>query len=446
MENDRKDKNRIDMGFNSHNFVNSVYSLRNFAVKIGSIASKEDENIIKSFSENLANHLGITDHLKQLNEEMLKKQELLESLDKNDENNKSIIDELKLEIEKEQAKTNSEIKDIINKNFENDTIKNLVLKELIKVTKKSPSHSNLLRVGALTTLLSIFENLFSELIRFFYYKYPNALPSDARVLTLTELKAMGSIEEAEIFITSKEVESILRGSFEDQIAFFEKKIKIDISSLSNMMDSLTEIFQRRNLLVHNGGIVNNIYLNKVIKDLSDKYNAKLGLPLKVTESYLLESIDIILLTGLLISQLCWRKWQKEEKEKADDIVLDILYDALIDENYELNISISKFFSCIEFSSDYICKVASINVAIALKQLNRINEMENLLAALDWSSASLKFEIALKALRNQTVELVDLIPKAISIKELSSSVLLDWPLFKEFRLTTEYRDILNIIST
>jgi len=440
-----KEKKNIDLELCSTNFVNSISSLRNFVTRIGFLAFQEDMMMILELGANMSSLFGHPEDVKPLVKEVHKKEAMIKALEKGSDVDTRKINDLRLEIKEIEQTGKKRLSEIAREKLEDREILISYLNEMTKFAKKSPVQNHLLNVGALTTLLSIFENFIGKLIRFYYFKFQDALPSDARVLTLAELKAMENIEDAIDFIISKEVEAILRTSIEDQLSFFEKKLKIDFTHLSHDLKSLSEIFQRRNLLVHNRGVVNNIYLQKVDKDIAIKYGVRIGQTLIVKEDYILTAIDKILTTGLFISQSCWRKWNKDERTIADETVLEILNDALLDENYELVISISKFFPSFKFNTDQACKYCSINVAIALKQLNKIDEMEQFLSTLDWSSAAIKFDLALKALRNQTLELVNLIPKAISIGDIKRSDLAEWPLFKEFRCTEEYSEVLAKIS-
>jgi hypothetical protein len=61
-------------------------------------------------------------------------------------------------------------------------------------------------------LLSYFDYLFSELIHFYYRRYPDALNGKDLSISLEELKSCFTKEEAVDFILNKKVESVLYGN------------------------------------------------------------------------------------------------------------------------------------------------------------------------------------------------------------------------------------------
>ena len=140
--------------------------------------------------------------------------------------------------------------------------------------KSAPKQGPILRRGALVSLLGCFETLVAHLIRKFYKKFPEAFPSSSKSLTLEDLKEIGSIEDAELHLIDAEIDSILRGNISSQIEYFVKPIKVQLKYLNEFHDKLIEISQRRNILVHNDGVINKHYISKTPKYLID--NEKIG--------------------------------------------------------------------------------------------------------------------------------------------------------------------------
>ena len=98
-----------------------------------------------------------------------------------------------------------------------------ILEMAFATTKQAPMQGSLLRRGALVTLFSFLESLISEMIHKFYQLFPAALPAEDRMLSLADLKSIGSVEDAEKYLIAREVESILRESLESQIEYFKKR-------------------------------------------------------------------------------------------------------------------------------------------------------------------------------------------------------------------------------
>lgn len=321
-----------------------------------------------------------------------------------------------------------------------------VLQDLLDTVKafnqQAPMQGKLLRRGALSTLVSFFEVLVSDLIQIFYLNNPAALPADSSTLNLSEIRKCGSIEDAEQFIIYREADSVLRSSTEEQIGYFSKRPKVDLQPLDNRKDYLTEVSQRRNLLIHNNAIVNRQYLSKVSPELISKYEVEEGKVLYTDQHYLSSAIDEIHLAGIMLLQQCWRKWDKSSVELAERSIQDQLYNCLSEKRFTLANLIAEYVQELNLLTEASRRQVVVNNAIALKELDQRENMEEALSSVDWSACALKFQVALLALRNEEEKLCELLPKAVAVDEISREDLEMWPLFASFRNNERFTEILE----
>ena len=63
------------------------------------------------------------------------------------------------------------------------------------------------------------------------------------------------------YVITVKAEELMRGSFDTWVEFLSSNT-VEIDKLSNKLLRVSEIFQRRNLFVHNNGIVNHVYIKK----------------------------------------------------------------------------------------------------------------------------------------------------------------------------------------
>jgi hypothetical protein len=287
-----------------------------------------------------------------------------------------------------------------------------------------------------------FEGLVSDLLHIFYDKHPEALPAESSSVSLSDLRTLGSIEAAEHFLTSKAVDSLLRGSLDDQLSFFSKRLHVDISPLEGFRAELEEVFQRRNLRVHNFGVVNRYYWERVPADLRERYHAEEGKPLHANADYLKTAIDIIHVSGVVLLEQCWRKWEKAEIGQADAFLIDQLYDSLVARNFDLTARMSDYTLRVSFSREQEHRVAAINVAIAFKELQRLEDMKRIVRGFDWTACSLKFQIALAVLHDEHDRVFELLPRAIAAGDISRENLNEWPLFARHREDDRFTSAVN----
>lgn len=150
--------------------------------------------------------------------------------------------------------------------------------------RQAKERVSLLYQNSLISLISAVECFLSQIIHTYYDEKPDAMSEKDKVFSFDDLKNFGSVEDARVYLIEKKVTDLMRSSFSDWITFFKKQARLSMSYLTPYMDTLIETCERRNLLVHNAGIVNSIYLSKVPLDL--RKGKKKGVKLNLTRKYL----------------------------------------------------------------------------------------------------------------------------------------------------------------
>lgn len=312
---------------------------------------------------------------------------------------------------------------------------------LDSLTSILPIQGELLRRGALFNLWSYFENLLTDLYRVYYLSFPQILSE--RSLQLAELQSLSSITEAAAYLATQEAENIQRKSFTDQLKHFEKPLSIDLRPLESYRAELEEIALRRNLLAHNQGVVNSTYLKNVPRLYLEGASLKLGQHLGVSVDYLHHATDWVYICGIILLQQCWRKWEKQNLHLADyALFYKGIYQALVDERYEVARKLAEYASRLKFTNDVITHGVIINHAIALRELGERQAMQKLLRQHDIESWGLKYQIAYQALTGRMGALFGLLPKALASGELQRTNLEQWPLFKPVRADPRFMALLT----
>lgn len=406
-------------------FAANIHAMRVFNEQIGSAADEHDRDVIQQFIDRTRELLPVMEETEESleiarNDEEVREDERAEDGDvaaegPREEDAKDSVD----------AETMRSLRDAMS-----------------LMAKRAPGQGLLLRRGALTTLVSFFDVLVSDLIQFFYRTNPSCLPSD-HTLTLAKLRSLGSIEDAEQHLTFKESDRVVREGLTYQLEYISGRLNVNLAPLDAERESLVEVRQRRNLLTHNNGIVNQQYLTGVAPELLDKYEAEEGKSLVVTKKYLTAAIDTLYVAGQTLVQLCWRKWDKGSTEDADTfIVTAILYELLREERFRLVIRMAERLKGARYATDRSKWMATVNHAIALRELERPNEMESVLSSIDWSTSPLEFRLSLCALRDEEEEFYQLLPRAVVAGEIERWELEDWPVFAHQRGTPRFAEAIE----
>lgn len=293
---------------------------------------------------------------------------------------------------------------------------------------------------ALVSVVSLFDAYLTRILKSVYSVKPEILNGCTRQINFTDLVAFGSIDAAREHIIDKEIETVLRDSHAAQFAWLEKKLNMKLTDLPSWKDFI-ELTERRNLLVHADGIVSSHYLEvcKEHKVELDK-NLKRGDRLEVDEKYYINACNCVTEIGIKLSQVLWRKLIPAELEQAENSFIQATYELLVLKDYKLaekvlEITKNAGFKKLNFETGLFL---TINHAIALKGQEKEKECRALLKKTDFSALSLKFKLANQVLTDAFDDAAVTLRKIGADGEVSEDNLRQWPLFRWFRKTDQFK--------
>jgi hypothetical protein len=140
-----------------------------------------------------------------------------------------------------------------------------------------------LREMSLVYLITIFESYLEDILRITFERRPQCL-SSSKTVTAEEIVEKTILKESILdILIRKEIDNILRSDIEQISQYFFKKFKIDLSKLSADWNEFKERFYRRNIILHNLGVINKEYRQKTGFKGEEKR-------LDVSEDYLKKSL------------------------------------------------------------------------------------------------------------------------------------------------------------
>ncbi|NUV80290.1 hypothetical protein [Streptomyces sp. CAI-155] len=165
----------------------------------------------------------------------------------------------------------------------------------------SGNHATLRR-SLLVTAVSNFEILFGKLAQEIYAVNKSALNDSEYSFSLQELAQFDSLEDAREFLAERRVSALMRDSVDGWDKWLGKAVKgASMADTPVNWPVTREVFARRNLLVHNGGIVNQIYLSIASRlDEKGKPNVEIGDNLKVDAEYFSTAVQNLLALGVIV--------------------------------------------------------------------------------------------------------------------------------------------------
>lgn len=414
-------------------FNDSLIAHREFVSLIDPFLNKRKEEFDKNIQPIV--FCSLIDKLLSSNKEWKEgeKEEILgikSNLEKNA--NKDYLENLTVDLVKKDGEGDDSESEILIKVGSND----ILTREKLESAERAENHIDLLYTNSLISVLSSVEWYFSQLLHFYYEKYPDSSGVNKRTLTLTELKAFGSVQDAEKYLVDLKIEEILRGSFDSWVNLLSDEFKLGLNYLNDIKTDLIEIYQRRNLLVHNGGIVNSIYLSKV-KD-SQRQNIKLGCKVLVDKAYLDYAMNNLEKGFILIGAELWKKISLEDQDRAF-ILNEIVYDKLLESKWDVARSLS-LFVIKDTKCDPIDKVvAQLNYWLCEKEMDRFDHVKKEVEEANYSDKNLLLQLGLYALKIDVVNFFKTLEMALDSDQFTIELLEEFPIMKEIRKTDEYAE-------
>lgn len=288
--------------------------------------------------------------------------------------------------------------------------------------------------SSLMSLVSMAEWFLSQILHIYFERYPNAVGGKDKVFSLEDLRSIGTIEDARSYIVDARVEDILRGSFEDWITFFKETAKLSMGYIQSDHDVLVEIFQRRNLIVHNGGIINGIYLSKITSQLSKGLTR--GNEIEVSHDYLTTSIDLFERAFTLITAELWKKLDPNDKARGDAL-LSMIDEHLTNSRWEIAKGLGFFLTNDKMLPEKVRLRGQIHYWQALKSQGKLEEIRSDIENADLSAKEKIFQLDQLALLGREDEFFVLLSDLVSKNLISPETIAGSPIYADMRMSVKY---------
>lgn len=313
-------------------------------------------------------------------------------------------------------------------------------KKLEKEYTRTNTARTIIPKSYITSLISLYDAYIGKLIKVMLYNKPEMLNASDKTFSYSTLSIFENLEQVREHILEKEVETVLRKSHAEHFDWLEKKLSISLKNGLEIWPTFIELTERRNLFVHNDGIVTSQYLN-ICKNHKVKFEEKpvLGSTLKADPEYFNQAYECIFEIGVKLGQVMWRKICPDETNEADEQMISLSLDLIAEEKYSLAIKLLKFILDVPRAklSGEIKYMFKVNLAQAYKWNNQEEKCLEILNTEDFSALAYKFKLANAVLRDDFVIASELM-KRIDHEEMPKGVWTDWPLFKEFVNTDDFK--------
>ncbi|MFD5655456.1 hypothetical protein [Streptomyces sp. NPDC127039] len=303
-----------------------------------------------------------------------------------------------------------------------------------------PPRAPIFLQSTIVSTVSAFEVLISGLVGQYYTVTPQALDAASREkekeFSLKELKEMDSIDDAIDIAIGRRVDEMMFGSFSDWRKFFADKLNLKFEDYAIDWEVLQEVFQRRHVIVHNGGRASRRYLRNVAPRFS--VNAAEGSLLHVDHGYAAKAANELLAFGFLLGTATGMKLAKGEVEHFLGRLHKFTYRNLVKARYEMVGKCSAYGESISTDMDGEL-IFRVNRWIARQRLSDESVRAEILAW-DVKALSPKYELAKHCLLGEIGSAMPLLRSLYVAGEIGFEDIIEWPLLEPLRGTDEYVDM------
>jgi hypothetical protein len=306
--------------------------------------------------------------------------------------------------------------------------------EAIRVILRDMGRTKMLYSSSLMNLTSNVELFFSSLLHVYFARHPEAIGTKEKIFSFDDLNAFASIADARAHYVLSKIEDLLRGSLGDWLSYARTIIKLSMGYLKEDQPALEESFQRRNLVIHNGGIANSIYLSKV----SDEFRENVGVGTDMTPDrmYLHTRIDLWERSCLLIGAELWKQLAPADAERAGTLT-GIAYKHLLVGRWRIAEALSEFVLRDRQMPETAITSAQLNYWQARKRQGQWDAIREEVQRADFSAKSDVYQLALSALLNDRDSFFSRLRGALKSGAISEQDLREWPIFVDVRADARY---------
>ena len=292
-----------------------------------------------------------------------------------------------------------------------------------------------------TQLFSEYDAFLGSLLKVIYSKKPDLLKGISRQISFNDLLDYENLNAVKLDMLEKEVDTFRRNSYSEQFSTLESKFGLKLRSFPEWGEFI-ELSQRRNLIVHNGGIVSDQYLLVCDRENHNFLERpKLGDLLQLNGAYYARATIVVSKVAFMLCHTLWRKLFPSEIEVAHNEANSTLFDVLRDKRWKTASAIAEFALTEPMKyqiSDMDLRIRTINAAIAMKFSGNEDGCKKLLKLLDWTAALRDFRLAIAVLSDDYSTAAKLMISIGKRGELVEELAYhNWPLFHKFRESDEF---------
>jgi len=313
---------------------------------------------------------------------------------------------------------------------------------------KGVDHLAVLAQSLFTQIFCQFDAFMGALLKALYNSKPQLYDALERQISISGLRSFDTIKAVTEHLLEAEIDAFRRSSYVDQFQSLQNRFNIELRDFPEWGE-FVELGQRRNLLIHNGGVVNEQYRAVCKREKNtEAATIAIGTRLDINGEYLARALLIMRKVAFMLSHTLWRKVLPDQITEAHNACHNVIYDFLQKKMWGTAAELGEFslkpINCKNLTEQYR-RMRVINTAIGFKFSNRAPDCSRILNAEDWSSTYRDFRLAVSVLNDQRKDVWEQMRQIGKKGEIIEAwSYRDWPLFHALRNDPDFHNVFEEI--
>lgn len=313
-------------------------------------------------------------------------------------------------------------------------------KALKKAKERAIMAFELLPQSYFVSVISQYDVLIGQLIKFVYSVNPDKFYESGSSISYHDLFKINDINKIKEQLVNSKIDSTLRKSHTEQISDLSKLIDDTPLSKVKFWCDFVEMTQRRNLFVHNKGMISSQYISECQKE-NCIVNDNIGEYLSVDDKYFSNAYFVFFCMGIMLSQVIARKLINNSINEIDSVLNNVIYEVICEKKYNIAIELSAF--AVAKSTKHANRLDEVyfvlNYAQALKWNGNEEKCKEILMGYDFSAMTNDILVAKYALEDDIEKVISSM-KSIgnTSRIMTEEAFVNWEIFREMRKNKDYR--------
>lgn len=290
-----------------------------------------------------------------------------------------------------------------------------------------------LYAAQLTSLVADFEYFCGSILRIVAAELHRDIIPPGKKLDWQRVEAAGSVSALREELLEEQISALLRKGLSSWIGAFKSlKVRIPTSAQDGPNSvELHEVFNRRHVIIHNGGRVSSSYISRM-SQVAGQCDAELGALLQVSPDYLTQAADVLIEVAFGLATNCAMTLIGKDREFIENRLVNLIYHLLVEKRPDACRRVCTEYRDTRFKDPESGPVVRVNGWLAMRELGQHDQVRQEVDEWDVSDLPEAYKLAKLILQEDWGAATALARRLLANGGLSPQAWNTWPLAAPLR--------------